>query len=554
LKSAPDYQGTRSSPQTTSLFGTPIDMASVVPLGFREGWIGSVTLLRYIDAQAERRPQALAVSCAEDDLTYGALLAQARVIASGLLAAGVAPGEIVAAALPRSTVWISTLLGIWFAGAVYLPIDPLTPEPRSRSILERSGARTLVVDDAAPPTAAVCSLVRRLSVNDLLAASSVEALPGPRLDELAYVIFTSGSTGEPKGAMVEHRGLLNHLLAKLDDLAITSRDRIAQIAPISFDISLWQALAALLAGGACYIASDDEVHDPKQLHHFLALNRISVAQLVPTMLRASLEDPGIFRGQGRDPLALRVLSLTGEAAPPSLCRDWLARYPSAHLLNAYGPTECSDDVTHFLFSDRTCVEGGSTPIGRAIRNARLFILQHSAAQWIPTPLGETGELFVAGLCVGRGYLNDERRTSEAFAVMPSGQGESMRIYRTGDLVRVCSDGLLEFVGRVDRQVKIRGVRVELGDIEVQLDRTGLTRGAAVMLTAPRRPPDAAPGERRALTAFVVLAQGADIAQLRAAMRRRVAPAMRPEHYVVLGRLPLSSNGKIDFNALDALQA
>lgn len=540
----------------STLFGrTPPERLE--PLGFRAGWLSQNSVLELIGAQTRRRPEALALADADGELSYAQMMASARAFAGQLQQAGVQREDLVGVFMPRGRNWACAILGIWMVGAVYLPLEVSAPEARTSAILSRSRLKWFAAAPSDASTSAV--LADQAQLVAFLEGSPAGALPVADTaispNSLAYVIFTSGSTGEPKGASVEHGGMLNHLFSKIEDLKITSRDRVAQIAAASFDISVWQVFAALVAGAECHIASDEVAHDPALISAFLRHRAITVAQLVPSLMRAAMASRRGFRGQETDPLGLRLLSLTGEAAPPAVCQDILQRYPQLTLLNAYGPTECSDDVTHYLVDDPRLLDAPTTPIGSAVRNAELYVLSDQGSKWTVTPKGEVGELLVAGPCVGRGYLNDIARTLEAFDTAPGLQGVT-RFYRTGDLVRVRQDDLLEFVGRRDRQVKVRGNRVELGDIEAALERCPGVQQAIVVLAAPAANPRQrlAPQEAPSLIAFVAPTDASlDVLALRSAVEQLLPSYMRPDRYLSLREFPLTSNGKVDLKAL-AFQA
>jgi amino acid adenylation domain-containing protein len=308
------------------------------------------------------------------------------------------------------------------------------------------------------------------------------------------VLFTSGSTGRPKGAVVEHRGMINHLYAKIVDLELTGDDAVAQTAPLGFDISVWQMLCPLLVGGRVEVVDDEAGHDPVAFARAVREREITVVELVPTMVRHLLDDLATAAPGEADALAgLRWMIATGEELPAELARRWLAAMPHARLLNAYGPTECSDDVTH-----HTVTKGDldllRLPIGTPIVNTRLYVLRApdepggDEATWSACDIGETGELFVGGICVGRGYLGDPERTRDAFYQDPFDDSGTGRLYRTGDAVRLLPPGeggedrpTLQYLGRVDRQVKIAGVRMELGEIEAVLRRHPTVGAAAVVV-------------------------------------------------------------------------
>jgi amino acid adenylation domain-containing protein len=274
---------------------------------------------------------------------------------------------------------------------------------------------------------------------------------------LAYVIYTSGSTGLPKGAMVEHAGLLNHLYIMMRNLGLTESDVVAQTASQCFDISVWQFLTALLVGGKVLIVGNTRAHDPEVLWRTLDEAEVTTWQTVPSMLEAMV-------GEGIDNQArlgaMRWVLVTGEACPVGLGRRWRKCHPEIPLLNAYGPAECSDDVTLHVIGEGWDGEDATTlPIGKPLMNTQAYVLDGAGE---PVPARVTGELYIGGEGVGRGYLNRPELTAERFVADPF-VGAGGRMYRTGDLARWLPDGTLEFLGRKDFQAKIRGYRIELGD-------------------------------------------------------------------------------------------
>ena len=427
------------------------------------------------EEQATRTPNAVAVCDSNGTLTYRELSALSDRIAETL-----APGPVAVRA-ERNASLVVTLLALWKAGGVYLPLNPDQPEARTKRMLELS--RTLASDP-----------------------------------ELAYLLFTSGSTGEPKGVMVHHRGLLNHLLAKIEDLGLGPSDRVAQTAAASFDISLWQMVAPLLVGARVEILSDAVVRDPDRLLSEVESREITVLELVPSVLGPFLD------AMERPPAGLRWMISTGEALPPALARRWISR-TGVPLVNGYGPTECSDRVSHaFLnqISDRVS-------IGRPIRNLRLHVMIPDLEE---QPIGFPGEICIGGLGVGRGYLNDPARTAEAFVPDPAAPGE--RLYRTGDLGRRRTDGEIEVLGRLDHQIKLRGVRIEPGEIEAALRSHPGVRDAVVALRGDR---------------LVAWWTGDPMAALREHLRDRLPEPMIPSAFRHLEALPVNANGKVDRRAL-----
>ncbi|NUT54060.1 MAG: amino acid adenylation domain-containing protein, partial [Saccharothrix sp.] len=428
--------------------------------------------------------------------------------------------------------FVSAVLGVLGAGAAYVPLDVRAPAVRTAELVRDNGIGLLVVD---PEHRA---LAREIGVEAVVLDGAQDTDLAPVLggpDDLAYVIFTSGSTGKPKGAMVHRRGMVNHLLAKVEDLGLSDRDSVVQNAPLTFDISVWQMLAPLVAGGRVRVVGRETAADPDQLFGLVADERISVLELVPSLLRAALDAWDVVEARPKLP-SLRHLVVTGEALPPDLCLRWFARFPTVPLVNAYGPTECSDDVTHAFVTVEDAVGTARVPIGRAVRNTSLYVLGDDLS---PVPTGVPGELYVGGVGVGRGYLGDPKRTAVTFTADPFSGG---RMYRTGDRVVRREDGQLEFLERRDHQVKVRGHRIELGEIETTLRGLSGIADAAVQVA-----PDASGGKR--LVGYVVAANGRSLGDLRARLAEVLPEYLVPSVFVELPKLPLTAHGKVDRKAL-----
>ncbi|WP_206743421.1 non-ribosomal peptide synthetase, partial [Streptomyces graminilatus] len=520
--------------------------------------------------QAELRPDAVAVT---DDtgreLTYAEVVVRADALAARLRAEGVDDGALVAVlAEPTARVPVA-FLGILGAGAAYVPLDPVGPVARTAGLLTAGGVAWLLTAPeqrarAEEIAATAAHPVRVLVLDDSAGRASGQPSGQPLRhgggrDALAYVCFTSGSTGRPKGAMVHRRGMNNHLLAKLDDLRLTPDDQVVMNAPLTFDISMWQMLAPLITGGRVHLVSRDTARDPDALFTAVARHGVTVMETVPSFVRAALDlwDSGVPRPALP---ALRWFVVNGEVLPPELCTRWYDRHPDAAIVNAYGLTECSDDNTH-AFIPRGEVTGlleqGRLPVGRPLRNNRLYILDPSLA---PVPPGVPGELFIAGTGVGPGYLGEPRRSSERYVPDPYADEPGARMYRTGDLARLRADGQLDFLGRQDHQVKVRGNRIELGEVETAL-RAVPGVGDAVV-TVDR---DAA-GQQRLVGWFTTEtdtketdtketgardtdAGATDADGIRAALAQSLPNYMVPSLLLPLPALPLTTNGKIDRKAL-----
>jgi amino acid adenylation domain-containing protein len=354
-------------------------------------------------------------------------------------------------------------------------------------------------------------------------------------DQLAYIYFTSGSTGEPKGVMCEHAGMLNHLCAKIHDLGIREGQAVAQTAPQSFDISLWQLVSALLVGGRTLLVEQEAILDAKRFVDEIVIGEVAVLQVVPSYLEVLLS---YLAQHPRELPNLRCVSVTGEAVKRELVQRWFAAQPAIKLINAYGLTETSDDTNHEVM-DRV-PDREHVPLGRPIHNVHVYVVGEHLS---PVPLGAPGEIVFSGVCVGRGYVNDPGRTRRAFLADPHREGH--RLYRSGDYGRWLPDGKLEFLGRRDAQVKISGFRIEIGEIENTLLRLPGVRDAAVVVT------EGADRNKR-LEAFYTSQRPLDANVLREELRELLPEYMVPSALHWRESLPLTANGKIDKKALTAL--
>lgn len=511
---------------------------------------GEGQLTRLFEAQVARSPEAVAVSCGKQTLSYRDLNDCADRIASTLSIAGAGCETIVAVLGERGIDYVAMMVGLWKCGGVYLPLDPAHPSSRWMSILMASRASIVLTTEAW--VSRVRDMIAQLPVTARPVVLTVEACLShkPALfrertgwppAKLAYVIYTSGSTGVPKGAMVTQRGLVNHLRSKISMLRLGPNDLIAQTASQGFDISVWQFTAALLCGAGTLVVPDDVARDPEQLLRFADEQNVTVLETVPALLQSML-DSAVTAGTEAPALSrLRWLLPTGEALPPALIRRWFERYQHVPLVNAYGPAECADDVAMATITVPTDETYAHAPIGKPIANLRGYVVD---GRLEPVPIGAAGELCVAGAGVGRGYLHDPARTAEAFLPDPFSNEPGARLYRTGDCVRHRPDGTMEFLGRQDHQVKIRGVRIELGEIESRLLAHPDVREAAAVVRQDH------PGQKR-LVAYVVPRDGAsyDSDVLIRLLREQLPEAMVPSAIVKLRTLPRNDNGKIDRQAL-----
>jgi len=505
--------------------------------------------LELFTKQVQRTPHAIAASVGGETTSYQELDTRANFLARQLASQGVGAERRVAVVDQRGLPLLASLLAIFKVRAAYVPIDPVQPVERLRRLLAESGAQVVLAGIQVQEQVrqvlehweqGLAPQIQVLPAWQDLGALDASELMAPVPHQLAYVLFTSGSTGVPKGAMIEQEGMLNHLLCKVKDLGLGQDDRVGQTASQSFDISIWQMLAALLVGGRVQIFRNEESHDPRKLLELMERERLTVVQLVPSMIGAVLEELERLGEKRPDLSHLRWLVPTGEALPPELCRHWLKWYPHIPLLNAYGPTETSDDVTHALIAQPPSEECVHMPIGRAVDNTWLYVLGKYGEL---LPRGAHGELYVGGKGVGRGYLGDAGKTAEGFLPDPWSGNVGGRLYRTGDLVRYLRDGSLEFLGRRDEQIKLRGYRIELREIEAVIREQEGVREAVVVLREEE-------GKEKRLVAYVA-GEGLSEECLREGIGKRLPEYMVPWAWVMLEKLPLTSNGKVDRKRLPA---
>jgi amino acid adenylation domain-containing protein len=483
------------------------------------------------EAQAEQTPDAIALRFEDQSLSYAELNAKANQLAHSLIARGVGPDVLVGLCIERSLEMMIGLLGILKAGAAYVPLDPNYPEERLAFMLA----------DIAPPvvlTQAELAAGRQFGAAQVLHLgcdwARIDRYPttNPHPDiqptNLAYCIYTSGSTGEPKGAGVPHQGILNRLHWMQAEYRLDGSDSVVQKTPFSFDVSVWEFFWPLMTGARLVIAKPELHKDSQGLVELIKRERITTIHFVPSMLQAFVETPGIEQCT-----SLKRVICSGEALPADLVYRFQQKLP-AELHNLYGPTEASVDVSYWAC--RPDCRETVIPIGKPIANIRLYILDRELN---PVPVGTPGELHIAGVGLGRGYLNRPGLTAEKFVPDPYGP-EGSRLYKTGDLVRYRPDGTIDYLGRIDHQVKLRGFRIELGEIEAQVLKHSAVKEAVVLVREDQ------PGDKR-LVAYLVEEQPGTLPLdgLKAQLKQALPDYMVPSVFVVLEQMPLSANGKLD---------
>ncbi|HEX8093352.1 amino acid adenylation domain-containing protein [Jatrophihabitans sp.] len=473
------------------------------------------TLPRLFADQVARTPDAVAVVFEGRSWTYAQFSAQVQMLACGLVASGVLPGDVVAVSLPRGVELAAAVYAVQRAGAAYLPVDPDYPVDRVAFMLSDAAPRLVLTEQT-------LATVQRAGTGD-------EVLPVLQPGSSAYLIYTSGSTGRPKGVLMSHGAIVNHLSWLQGEYPLTADDRVVVKAPISFDTSVSELFWPLLAGASQVIARPGGHRDPAYLAELITAQRVTSADFVPSMLEAFLSLPTAAACT-----SLRQLFAGGEALTAALAARCAAMLP-ARLSNLYGPTEVAIEATHHRY-EQPAGPVRTVPIGRPVWNSRAYVLD---ARLQPVRVGVPGELYLAGIQLADGYLYRAGLTAERFLADPFG-APGQRMYRTGDLARWSSDGLIDYLGRTDDQVKLRGQRIELGEIvAVALEYPGV-REAVVLLREDR------PGDQR-LVAYLVGDVAVD--DLRAHLTKSLPAPLVPSGYVVLQFLPLTPSGKLDRKAL-----
>ncbi|HCF5882010.1 TPA: non-ribosomal peptide synthase/polyketide synthase [Pseudomonas aeruginosa] len=486
---------------------------------------------RLFEEQVERTPTAPALAFGEERLDYAELNRRANRLAHALIERGVGADRLVGVAMERSIEMVVALMAILKAGGAYVPVDPEYPEERQAYMLEDSGVQLLLSQSHLKLPLA--QGVQRIDLDQADAWLENHAGNNPAIElngeNLAYVIYTSGSTGKPKGAGNRHSALSNRLCWMQQAYGLGVGDTVLQKTPFSFDVSVWEFFWPLMSGARLVVAAPGDHRDPAKLVELINREGVDTLHFVPSMLQAFLQDEDVASCT-----SLKRIVCSGEALPADAQQQVFAKLPQAGLYNLYGPTEAAIDVTHW-----TCMEEGkdAVPIGRPIANLACYILDGNLE---PVPVGVLGELYLAGQGLARGYHQRPGLTAERFVASPFVAGE--RMYRTGDLARYRADGVIEYAGRIDHQVKLRGLRIELGEIEARLLEHPWVREAAVLAV-----------DGRQLVGYVVLeSEGGDWREALAAHLTTSLPEyMVPAQWLALERMPLSPNGKLDRKELPA---
>lgn len=507
-------------------------------------------------------PDKCAVMCGKDALSYVELNKKANTLAEWLKASDVKEGTVVGVLMDRGIHLLTSIIAIFKMRAVYMPLDGAYPQDRLNDMLEKSECKLLL-------TQGQHNEIRIVNDSFSVPAIGIEGLglsnaenPSHRgtASDLAYIMFTSGTTGQPKGVMIEQQSLMNHLEVKVNDLDISHHDCVAETASPCFDISIWQFLTALTQGGTTAILDQRSLTDPVKMAAQMNEKNVSVIQLVPSSL---CEFMSVLEAKSATSLAsLRYISTAGEPLLPELCRRWLALYPSVPLLNHYGPTECADGVTHYMNRVAPIASQVHMPIGRPIKNLKAYLLMTSDKGLEEVKPGEVGELYLSGVGLARGYINDPQKTDSVFMANPFDTNDEMysRLYRTGDLVREQENGLLDYLGRADRQVKLRGYRIELNEIENVINTHTAVKSSAVIVHCPKEScvkltsreridTDQPPSILPRLVAYIEFSQYCSRSDLIDYLKSGLPEYMLPDRLLQLEKMPFNINGKLDYKSL-----
>ena len=504
----------------------------------------ATTLSALVADQARKTPDAPALADARWQFSYREMRQQVVALAQLLRQRGVKPGDSVAVALPRSVFLTLALHGIVEAGAAWLPLDTGYPDDRLRMMLEDARPSLLIATEDQLARFSDIPGLESLCYQQPLAAGDDAPLALSKPDHTAYIIFTSGSTGRPKGVMVGQTAIVNRLLWMQDRYPLSAHDVVAQKTPCSFDVSVWEFWWPFIAGAQLVMAEPEAHRDPQAMQQFFARYGVTTTHFVPSMLAAfvaSLDADSVAACR-----TLRRVFCSGEALPTELCREW-ERLTGAPLHNLYGPTEAAVDVSWYpaCGPELAAVTGSSVPIGWPVWNTGLRILD---AAMRPVPPGVAGDLYLTGIQLAQGYLGRPDLTASRFIADPFAPGE--RMYRTGDVARWLTNGAVEYLGRSDDQLKIRGQRIELGEIDRVMsalpDVAQAVSHACVFNQAA-----ATGGDARQLVGYLVSDSGLplDTAALKARLAEQLPPHMVPVVLMQLAELPLSANGKLDRKAL-----
>ncbi|NLD46803.1 MAG: amino acid adenylation domain-containing protein, partial [Clostridiaceae bacterium] len=499
----------------------------------------SKPLHRIFEDWAETCPEKEAIIYEDKKINYLELNQKANRLGHYLSKAGIGTDDLVGVLLQRTPLMMEGIIGIWKAGGAYIPMDVKYPTERKLSILKDAQSKAVITlsmyCDKEFEEQYKGKIIKLDLIEEELQKESTDNLNKEvDISALAYCIFTSGSTGKPKGTMIEHLGMLNHIFAQREDINLDESLIFAQNANQCFDISVWQFFGSLVLGGTTAIYRDELVLEVNNFINRIIHDKVTLLEVVPSYLNVMMD---FIEENSIKFDFLKYLIITGEASNPAIVKRWFKLCPGIRMVNAYGPAEASDDISQHIM-DHYDAASNSVSIGKPLANIRIYILDRKMNL---CPVGVTGEICVAGIAVGRGYINNPEKTAEVF-VKDVYAKEEARLYKTGDLGRWLPDGNIEFFGRKDYQVKIRGFRIELGEIESKLAEHADIEEVAVIDR------EDAKGSKY-LCAYFTSSRSIAAQELKEHLAVFLPQYMIPSHFMQLLEMPLSANGKIDRKGL-----
>jgi iturin family lipopeptide synthetase A len=504
-------------------------------MSYKNNDIRQKTISELFEIQVEKTPKKTAITCGEEHISYKELNQKSNQLARILKKEGVKPDCIVGIMAERSIKFVIAILGIFKAGGAFLPIDPDYPLERVKYIVNDSDLCFILVNGSvSSDNVGTKTKIIDIDCIEGYCEDDFDLVNVNNMKDLAYVIYTSGSTGSPKGAMIEHSGMLNHIQAKITDLKMDSDSILAQNASQCFDISVWQTLTPLILGGKIVIIEEKVILNPSMFINKLVEENITILEVVPSYLNAIINNYNFNQNRFDK---LKYLVVTGETLKSTLVSKWYKRFPDIPILNAYGPTEASDDITHYFVQRDFDME--RIPIGKPIQNLQIYIVNDNREL---CNIGEKGEIWVSGIGVGRGYINNLDKTKEVFINDYFSPRENIRLYKTGDIGAWLPDGNIDFFGRKDNQVKVNGYRIELGEIENELVKHQLIEEAITIIFKGRN-------DSAYLCSYIVVNGEISESEIRSFLSRSLPDYMIPLVIIKLDMIPLLDNGKIDRKAL-----
>ncbi|OJX07686.1 MAG: hypothetical protein BGO76_09010 [Caedibacter sp. 38-128] len=507
----------------------------IVPLSQKEH------ILPSFKKHVKINPKRVAVFDKNQSITYEKLDNFSNIVSNFLQQIEVDKNTPVVLYYERSCEYVAGLLGIWKANSIYVPIDPKMPLPRAEKIIKQLKNPIVITSKDYFLALKDLGFKNIYCIEDILEEKSGNAQANyPSFENIAYIIYTSGSTGEPKGVMIRHSSMHNHLISKITDLQLSKDDIVGQTVSQSFDVSVWQFVCPLMIGAQIVIINDEQVLDPIGFGERIFNGNVTILGTVPSLLSVLLD--GVDSNLDlRDKLqSIQTLLLIGEPFTTTLYKRWTKYFPKTRVINAYGPTECADAVTHYsvINNENTSL---TVPINGTIQNMSLYILGDNLKL---TPYGAIGELYVGGIGVAQGYYELPDQTLRVF--LPSPFAEKKMLYKTGDLVTSSPEGLLYFLGRKDKQVKINGCRVELGEIESILLQFPAVKNAVVEVIQQA-------GKNILIAYYTLTDTNAKTDEIRRFLSERLPEYMQPQHFVLLEKIPLTISGKVDRKKLPQIE-